>query len=229
MRRSTLKIIACTAMAISHFGCIFHSFLPAVLVDLLYYVGRISFPIFAYLITEGWCYTKSKPRYMRRLLFFAVLSQIPYTLAVSGNAVSHFELNVLFTLFLGTCVLWIADIALDFQGPFRYLLLFLSLIPVSLGFCFDMDFGWGGILCISFMGLSHNKSVKLCALVLSMGLIYLADFSLYYGIAFLFTLPAVILLYFYDGSSGRVKYKYLFYLFYPAHLLVLYCIYSLLC
>ncbi len=224
-----LKIIACTAMAVSHFGCIFRNLLPPVWVDLLYYVGRISFPIFAYLITEGWQYTKSKSRYMLRLLGFALLSQIPYTLAIDGIGSPIFELNVLFTLFLGTCVLWIEDRAFTHQGFSRGLLLILSLLPISLGFLFEMDFGWEGILGIGLMGLVSRKNCKLGILLTSMALIYLADFSVYYGIAFLFTLPAVILLYFYNGSRGRVKCKYMFYLFYPAHLTVLYCIYSMLC
>ncbi len=224
-----LKIIACTAMAVSHFGCIFMNLLPSIWVDLLYYTGRISFPIFAYLITEGWQYTKSKSRYMLRLLGFAFLSQIPYMLAIGGAGATSFELNVLFTLFLGTCVLWIEDRALEYQGLSRNLLLILTLLPISLGFLFRMDFGWEGILGIGLMGLVSQKNYKLGVLLNTMALIYLADFSVYYGIAFLFTLPAFILLYFYNGSRGRVKCKYMFYLFYPAHLTILYCIYSVLC
>ena len=224
-----LKIIACMAMAVSHFGCIFRNFLPPVWVDLLYYTGRVSFPIFAYLITEGWQYTGSKSRYMLRLFGFALLSQIPYALAIDSVGAQNFELNVLFTLFLGTCVLWIEDRASGQQGIFGGFLFILAFLPVSLGFLFEMDFGWEGILCIGLMGLVSRKNCKLGILLAAMALIYIADFSVYYGVAFLFTLPAILLLYFYNGSRGRVKCKYMFYLFYPLHLTVLYCIYCVLC
>ena len=229
MSGSVLKIIACTAMALSHFGGIFRHILPGVLADVFYFTGRIAFPIFAYLITEGWQYTKSKPRYMLRLFEFALLSQIPYSLAVDGSLRILLEWNVLFTLFLGTCMLRIEDMALTAKGSRRWLLFAAALLPAVPGILLDMDFGWEGILCVGLMGLVQEKPYKLAVLAASMMLVYLPGASVYYGIAFLCTLPALILLYFYNGSRGRVKCKYLFYLFYPLHLLVFYCIYSGLC
>lgn len=226
---SVLKIIACAAMALSHFGGVFRHSLPPVAVDIFYFTGRIAFPVFAYLITEGWKYTRSKRRYMLRLFGFALLSQIPYSLALEGSFRQPLEFNVLFTLFLGTCMLQIEDMALEAKGGRRRLLFVAALLPAVPGFLLDMDFGWKGILCVGLMGLVREKKNKLAVLTASMMLVYLPGVSAYYSIAFLCTLPALILLYFYNGSRGRVKCKYLFYLFYPLHLLVFYCIYSGLC
>ena len=225
MTSGVLKILACIAMALSHTGGVFHKVLPALTVDILYYTGRISFPVFAYLITEGWSYTNRKARYMGRLFFFSLLSQIPYTLAISGTAPSDFEWNVMLTLFLGSCSLAIEDAALVGEGYKRRLLFLLSAFPIGFAFVIPMDYGWAGIASIWLMGLfRENRYYRLAALTFAMGLVYLLKFSVYYGIAFLCMLPAVFLLYRYNGIKGKTPGKYFFYGFYPAHLLVLWAV-----
>ena len=225
-----LKVIAGAAMAFSHFGCLFWDLLSPAAVDFFYFIGRISFPVFAYLITEGWRYTKSKSQYMLRLFCFAVLSQVPYLLVVNRGKLFPFELNVLFSFFWGTCVLWLEDCALKAEKTGRRWGLFcLSLTPVFLSFFLPMDYGWKGVLCVVLMGLMKEKNKKLGILLGCVALIYLQPFSVYYGFAFLSALPALLLLYFYNGLRGRTQGKYLFYLFYPGHLAVLYCIYLAVC
>ena len=225
MTGALLKVIACIAMALSHFGYVFHQVLPPVLVDIFYFTGRISFPIFAYLITEGWSYTSNKTKYMGRLFLFAIISQIPYVLALSGTEPANFEWNVMLTLFLGSCSLALEDASLDATGKKKWLLLLAALVPVAIGFFVPMDYGWAGVAAIYLMGLFRdNRYFRLAVLTVAMALVYMLEFSVYYSVAFLFTLPGIFLLYCYNGMRGRVKYKVLFYLFYPLHLMVLYLV-----
>lgn len=80
-----LKLVACFAMLLDHAGIVFGwegwDVLPSDITDTMRYVGRLAFPVFAFLIVNGWGYTKNKQRYFSNLILFAIISQIPYTLA----------------------------------------------------------------------------------------------------------------------------------------------------
>lgn len=84
---------------------------------LLYYVmrgiGKISFPLFAFFIVEGFLHTRSRAKYMLRLFVFALISQLPFAVAVNGLSKSFGELmiptNVLYTLLIGLIVIWSSE------------------------------------------------------------------------------------------------------------------------
>ena len=90
----TLKMIAIISMLVDHIG---HIFFPEVMIFRI--VGRIAFPIFAYVLAEGIYYTKDITKYMMRLGIFALLSEIPYDLAIMGSMLEFSHQNVFFTLF----------------------------------------------------------------------------------------------------------------------------------
>ena len=95
MNSFVLKIIACITMFIDHVGyVIFNSS------SWFNYIGRLSFPIFAFQISEGFVHTKNVKNYLLRLFIFAVLSQIPFMCFLS-LITNDFHLNVIFTLILG--------------------------------------------------------------------------------------------------------------------------------
>lgn len=101
MSALALKIIACVAMVLDHIGYFWG-------IESLRIVGRIAFPIFVYLIYNGYCHTSSKWRYTLRLAFFAVATQIPFNLFMNGS-LWRGDGNVFFTLLAALVCLWCAD------------------------------------------------------------------------------------------------------------------------
>lgn len=105
----TLKCIAMLLMIIDHAALIFFAgtiwYLPGRI------LGRISFPIFCFLIVEGYCHTRSVRRYAGRLFLFALISEIPFDYAFFGRIVFMGYQNVFFTLFLGLLALACYDVA----------------------------------------------------------------------------------------------------------------------
>lgn len=214
----TLKIIACAAMALSHFGSVFMGVIPFSVAQGFYLAGRISFPIFAYLLVQGWNNTKYKKRYLRNLILFALLSRIPFTLA-QYNTIAPVSFNVLFTLFLGALCLWAIDRVR--AGDSRAL--FLVPAVVCLAACIQLDFGWLGVLTISVMGLFRLSYIRIGILTAGMAIIYLQrGGSLFTILSFLSTLPGIVMLLFLNPQKPCIRAKYFFYAFYPTHLLLLY-------
>lgn len=121
---STLKIIAITVMFIDHFAAIIlESLILSPKVHSLnisynsvyntYFVmrliGRLGFPIFCFLLVEGFSHTHNKLKYLRNLAIFALVSEIPFDLAFRGNWYDFGYQNVFFTLFLGLVALIVFD------------------------------------------------------------------------------------------------------------------------
>ena len=100
----TLKYIAMATMLVDHMGYVLF---PWIL--WLRCVGRIAFPIFAFQIAEGCIRTHDRRRYALRLLLFAVLTEVPFDLAFSGQVLYLGYQNVLWTLLAGALVCWAAD------------------------------------------------------------------------------------------------------------------------
>jgi len=91
-----IKLLALITMVIDHVGVFLF---PDI--QLLRMIGRISFPLFAWLIANGAMHTKNINNYLKRLLMFAIISQIPFILAMRLVEPNFWELNILFTLAIG--------------------------------------------------------------------------------------------------------------------------------
>lgn len=136
--RNTLKAFAFLLMAIDHIGLILFPKLPVLRI-----VGRLSFPIFAYLLADGVSRTKNVRKMLRRLLFFAVVSQIPYSMAVYGYFTLS-RLNIFFTLFMG------AMACVPFQNAGQILtFIIIALLPNDYG-CY------GALLIVGFFVLIRS-------------------------------------------------------------------------
>lgn len=218
---SELKIIALIAMTIDHIG--FYLF-PGV--RLLRIIGRLAFPIFAYMIGEGCTYTKNPKRYFLSVFSVGLLCQIVYLFmmhSLSQCIFITFSLSIMLIFAVkasekgdGAYKL-LPYLALSFVFFVTYLL--PRLYPDS---GFNVDYGFIGALLPLFSYLPKNKEQKLA--LFSVGLLVLCCF--YGGIQF-YSLAALLLLALYNGRRGKFSVKYLFYAYYPLHLAALYVIKNL--
>ena len=211
-----LKIIACVTMFIDHLGYALYGKLTW-----LNYIGRIAFPIFAYQITEGYRHTKDLKKYFIRLIAFAVISQIPFSL-LHGIVSKSFSLNVMFTLCMGLFCIWIWN-----TNKNKFLSLCFIGICCTIAEVTKMDYGyWGVLLVFVFYLFKDNKlgtALTFLGMVIFKYSISIALNGFYYVHIYLFlgTLAAIIPILLYNGKKG-INAKYIIYLFYPVHLIILY-------
>ena len=204
----TLKMIAIITMAIDHIGYIF---LPGTdYYNIFRAIGRIAFPIFCFLIVEGFQHTNSPMNYLMRLIVFAFLSEVPFDLAFFGTTLNMNNQNVFFTLAIGLACLF----CLEEMNRRRWFSIFLVLLFV-VSYFIKCDYGVGGVLLICMFYLTRDSFWVQFVLA---GLI----FYMFFGPAELFGLISLILIYFYNGKRGYNKAQWFFYIFYPLHLLILY-------
>lgn len=227
---STLKIIAVISMAIDHFGvAIVYAMLqkdysPFCTIedlwkyyDIIRMLGRIAFPIYCFLIVEGFYHTSDRKKYAMRLALFALVSEIPFDLALYHTPFQWQHQNVFFELFLGLITIMLLDKRNpDRPGVAREMAVLSDVWSIFIIFCSCMlaticrlDYRYYGILVIVIMYMTRECRWKQC---------------LTGAIAFMWEFPAPLtygLLYFYNGKRG-LRLKYFFYIFYPMHLLILY-------
>lgn len=233
---STLKIIAIVTMVIDHIGAII---LERMLIErgilevtatqvsaflevngVLYYtdiilrtIGRISFPIFCFLIVQGFLHTHNLKKYLIRILVFAFVSEIPFDLAFSNSFIDLQYQNIFFTLFFG--ILAMSAIQIAEQKKEWNIINRVVFGILSIGLCIiavkflKTDYDIYGVLVIVIMYIFKRWKT------LSAGLGCVALMS---GIPPFVSLVPIHL---YNGKKGR-NIKWLFYLFYPIHIILLY-------
>ncbi len=233
--RNALKYIVIVAMVIDHIAWAFPEQLGSTLCAVMHFIGRLTGPTMAFFLAEGYKYTSDKGRYQARLGIFALISWIPFVFFeispnIMENLAMFFLQSVIFTLFLGITALriWesqktpeavkiLAIIGLcifsiigdwpimDVLGPF-FLYVFRNNKParyVSVGLVY------GFFNLITFLGPDGNGG-------------WTMDFAgKWYNFGILLV-PVMIWL-FYNGKGGKKSAfnKWFFYIFYPAHLVVL--------
>lgn len=219
--QETLKLIACLTMLLDHTAAVLvYDYWPYVIMRGL---GRIAFPIYCFLLAEGAHYTKSPGKYALRLLIGALLSEIPFDLALFGKLTWEYQ-NVMVTLLLGFGALWAMK---RLENPLLKMLVCLPFIP--LGELLHTDYGSLGVLLIAMLGLFRDLPMGrlmqcvcvclVCALIPSMEIqfgVFQVSLEL---IGILSILP--LLLYFGKKHTKNKWVQWAFYLFYPAHLTAL--------
>ena len=212
-----LKYIAFASMFIDHFNkAIITPFLTGtgplnVITRIFDILGRIAFPIFAFMIVEGFFKTKSRWKYLRNLLVFATISEIPYDMFQSAVFINTRSQNILWGLALGLFTIMIID-KLKEKIKKRPVWIFVSIIIVALSSLGSMlisaDYEYYAIIIIYIYYLFYDKRL------LASGLSYLVIIKEIYSILGF----ATVLLY--NGEKGKQN-KIFNYLFYPVHLLIL--------
>lgn len=224
---STLKTIAILSMTIDHFAAVvlYWGFLyynqpiyqdtPLYKIYILYRImrniGRIAFPIYCFLLVEGFMHTKSRPKYLLRLGVFALISEIPFDLAIQNQMVTWDYCNVFFTLFLGFLAIWALD---HFKEKLYFSVPIVALIGYAAYFI-NCDYDYRGILVIVILYLlRYYRILQVIAGAL----------SLYWEWPAIFACIPILM---YNGKRGRGS-KYFFYIYYPAHLFIFYFLSTIL-
>lgn len=201
--RNVLKLIALLTMVIDHVGAVLY---PNIIV--LRMIGRISFPIFAYLLALGYKSTHDAKKYLKRLLLFGLLSEIPYILAFNSD-----NLNIFFTLALGLMAI------MFFEKKEN--------LYVIIVFCFavfaHVDYGIYGVFVIFFMYVYAYYSKMIGTILFILATFVYSYFNVLQIFAIL-SIPLIGLLENIPKDIDIKKYKYVFYAFYPLHLVLLYLI-----
>lgn len=224
-----LKMIAIIAMVIDHVGYGFVDFYTPQ-GQIMRIIGRLTAPIMCFFIAQGYLNTRSVTNYIKRLAIFALISHVPYVLYFMGE-VTLFPTSVIYTLMLGLIAIYVYDQVpsgrkrnLMMTGIFLFSTLgdwlFLAVV-FCLIFYIERD---------DFAELAKSFTIIILLMVGSMIIAELAMGSslttaLHNHLFQLGTLLALPLLALYNGERGGNKYTgWIFYIFYPAHLLMLYFI-----
>lgn len=201
---SALKVIALVSMTVDHIAYYLMEH-GTLMYDLMRTVGRMAFPIFAFLLVEGYVHTRSVKKYTLNLFAFALVSDIPWWLLNHDN--TH---NVFFTLLLGL-------VAIDLitrigNKPLHWCVIMASICGNATWL--HVDYEYSGILLICAFHFFQPDKVTKCLLA--------TLFMYQYGIIGLWLGLAAILCY--NGERGFIKgqyAKYLCYAYYPLHLYLL--------
>lgn len=212
-----LKLIACLSMLIDHLGAVCFSGMIAFRI-----IGRLAFPIYCFLLVEGAVHTHDMKKYMLRMGIFALISEIPFDLAFYHQLVYPGHQNVFFTLGLGLLAIWFLEHPIENLDIPDALYKFLVIIAAGLiAEFFNTDYGFTGVavICI-FYYLREQPLLKY--LIAAILLAAMGGVEVY---AVLALIPILL----YNGQRGRQTkaMQYGFYVFYPAHLLLLAVLYHL--
>lgn len=199
-------------------------------------IGRIAFPIFAFMIVEGYFHTKNLKKYVERLFLFAIISEIPYNLAISGSFINPFQQNVLWTFLIAIGLIWLNERVKEKKFWVKTLVMIATLvIAIVIGVLAMADYGYGGVMTVLVFYFFRGKEWW-CYLAQLVCLFYLntevmggygVDVNIFGINCFFhrqsFALLALIPIWLYKGKQGYHSklLKYVYYAFYPAHLLIL--------
>ena len=213
-----LKIIACISMVIDHAGSVFF---PSYI--MFRWIGRLAFPIFCYCLTVGMLYTHNVYKYLLRLGVFAIISQPFYILAFHPNDFFNnlFILNIFFTLFISLLAVW----------GFKEKKCFVFIIATTITALVNFDYSLNGIILMLIFYLCRNKP-KLGVLLFILNYLpilfttpitdphalVIGNYAIGFECFSVFAIPFIFL----KTSTNLKLSKWIFYVFYPLHLFVIY-------
>lgn len=214
-----LKIFALITMTLDHIGVYLFPEMTWLRI-----IGRLSYPLFAYKIAEGCTYTKNRKKYLAMLAGVALLCQVVYFFAMK----SLYQC-IMVTFSLSVSLVYVLDYAKKRKGTMGFLIAAVAcmavygvteILPELLSETdFYVDYGFWGVMVPVFVYFAKGRKQKLLAFLA--GLVLLAMSS---GVLQWYSLISVLIVACYDGTRGKKNLKYLFYIYYPAHLVILYLI-----
>lgn len=226
----TLHIIAMTLMLCDHIWATVYR------AEWLNCIGRMAFPIFAFLCVEGYLHTKDIKKYILRMFIFACISEIPFNLMYAGSIRFPLHQNVLWTFLFALIGLYLLEKCINKKKWWSYMMIsIIILLSFIIGYITMIDYHGIGILTVYVFYLFRKRHPVnmflqfLCLFVFNNygfngHIYYLNIFGVTLEIARQsFALLALIPIWLYNGKQGHYnrKVKYCFYAFYPLHLLIL--------
>jgi len=236
----SLKLIAIIAMGVQHTTRVLWEYLPLNLVYSLYIFRGLTFPIMGFFLVEGFKRTTNVKKYILRLVIFAAIAQVPYTLAFG-----FYQLNIIFSLTLGLVLLVLhKKLYVEEQKKGQFVLAFIILL-IGASIIFE-----GSLfvpLMVFLIYIIKDEKKRIIFPILGMAIfefmntliLYILPAEMLIAISevaqlevmlmqhfFVFSIGAFLaipLLLMYNGERGK-RAKYLFYAFYPGHLFILFLI-----
>lgn len=204
--------------------------------DWLTDIGRIAFPIFAFMTAEGFHHTKNIKKYAGRLLLFAVISEVPFNLVAGGSVFYPLHQNVLWTFLISVGLMWINEKAKDRKLSKRIL---IAAITVGMGFILGIlsfcDYHYSGIFTVLVFYFLRERNWR--NFVIQLIFLWYINVEMLSGFYYEwelfgtkievvrqgFAMFALVPIWLYNGKQGLYNkaVRNLYYWFYPAHLLVL--------
>lgn len=237
MTGNQLKILALITMTIDHVGVVL---LPQYVI--LRIIGRLTYPIFAYMVAEGCFYTHSKKRYLGGIFALGLVCQLGFFIAMGS-----LEQSILTSFVLAIVTIYalqLADSRRDFIGVLALIgalaldgFVALALPVILAGTDFSIDYGFWGILLpafcyaprIFFKKALDKQRLRLMLACATLGIVLVCiQMNDWLGGIQWFSLFAIVPLACYNGKRGTWPLKYLFYIYYPAHLVAIWGIALLL-
>ena len=200
-----LKLLAVLSMFVDHLGA-------EIFVHELWmrHFGRLAFPIYAFLISEGFRHTRNLRAYLSRLFVFAIVSEVPFDLYFSGYFPDFGHQNVYFTLFLGLFALYVI---VESNSGFLKAVALVGICLIAQGFHTDYRYP-GVLLIVCFYYLKDFELLK-CLSAICINIRLFPAYVQATGCL------ALLPIYLYNGKKG-LKWRFFFYAFYPLHLILLY-------
>ncbi len=254
LSNNAIKIIAVVTMMIDHFAKItltmwlINTLYPQIATNVIIQnqfdyiskfarvilpsIGRMAFPLFCFLLIEGFLYTRDKMKHLLLLTSFAFIAEIPFDISFyhvqsfsNGTFPFYYECqNVFFTLALGIVLLVILE-EIEKKYPFkikRISHILASLLALfTIGMIAELircDYGFMGILYIFAFYIFRNYRILSALSLIIIG------FSMYGVIPLIYFILASLVVLFYNGTRGKLNLKYFFYVVYPVHLLIFFLI-----
>jgi len=220
-----LHLFAMVFMLIDHIGAVIFPF------DFFYrYVGRLSFPIFCYLLVCGFYKTSNRKKYFLRLFIFAIISEIFFDLVFNSSFIYTNSQNVLWSFCISFFMMHIIE---KLKYKFIYIVPFIIFIFCFIAYYLKVDYSWYGILIVLLFYISYNNKIYFRYILQFVGMIIIncvlfKGTLVDYGGIVLYTQPFALLSLFFiwsfNGKKGysNVYIKYFNYCFYPLHLFLLY-------
>ena len=224
LTNNQLKIIAMISMLFDHIGVLL---LPGC--EILRIVGRLAFPIFAYMIAEGCRYTRNRTKYLLLIALMAIVFQLVYFVTMQSAGMALYQ-GILVTFSLSIVSIYVIDWYREKKSELSFLVMLVVLASIFYAAVilpeeftwqgYSIDYGIFGILLPVLVYYAPGRVSKLFAVAFSVvGLALTTEIAItWYA---LLTIPLLAL---YNGKRGKRKMKYVFYIFYPAHLVLIYAV-----
>lgn len=178
--------------------------------------GRIAFPVYCFLLVQGFLHTGNYRKYLLNLVLFALISEIPFDMAVTGALFRPEVQNIYWTLAIGLAGLHFLRRAERLAEGLRWFACGAVLLAAgAVGELLRVDYGYAGVMLILVMYLGRDSRVLLFLSTILFGVLSM-DLPYMIGLA-----AAGLAICLYDGSRGRIRHKMFYYWFYPVHLAAL--------